>query len=114
MYDTVRYVLLGLLFAGLFAAWWWSRQQAKANGTLGSQLGGTFKVLQKRWVDQRTGVALVEAEEQTFLLAYTVGGGVSWQPVAKSPAKKKEEPTPFRLVTNHLAEELPDEEPAHH
>jgi hypothetical protein len=41
--------------------------------------------LQKKWVDQRTGICLVEAEEKTFLLAYTVGGGVSWQLLEKSP-----------------------------
>ena|ERR1700683_1093640 len=85
MYDTVRWVLLGLLFVGLFGLWLWSRRQASRQGPLGSNPGSSFKVLQKRWVDQRTGVCLVEAEEQTFLLAYTVGGGVSWQVLAKKP-----------------------------
>src|SRR5271170_3981964 len=95
MYDTVRWILLGLLFAGLFYAWWGSRKQAARNGPLGLHAGSNFKVLQKRWVDQRTGVCLVEAEEKTFLLAYTVGGGVSWQVVEKAvPAP---EPTSGRL-----------------
>ena len=95
MYDTVRWILLGLLFAGLLATWIWARRQAARNGPLGSNPGSSFKVLQKRWVDQRTGVCLVEAEEQTFLLAYTVGGGVSWQPLEKpapDPAKEAEKP----------------------
>ena len=84
MYDIVRWVLLGLLFVGLFGAWFWSRRYAAGQGPLGATLGGSLKILQKRWLDQRTGVALVEAENQTFLLAYTVGGGVSWQPIDKT------------------------------
>jgi flagellar biogenesis protein FliO len=83
MYDTVRWILLGFLFVGLFGLWLWSRRQASRQGPLGSNPGSSFKVLQKRWVDQRTGVCLVEAEEQTFLLAYTVGGSVSWQALGK-------------------------------
>ncbi len=79
MYDTIRWILLGLVFAGLFGLWLWSRRQASRQGLLGRGIGTSFKVLQKRWVDQRTGICLVEAEEKTFLLAYTVGGGVSWQ-----------------------------------
>jgi len=84
MYDSVRWVILFLLFAGLMGLWIWSRRQAAANGTLSGALGSSFKVLQKRWVDQRTGVCLVEAEEKIFLLAYTVGGGVSWQALDKA------------------------------
>ena len=86
MYDTVRWILLGLLFAGLLGTWIWSRRQAGRNGPLGSNPGSSFKVLQKRWVDQRTGVCLVESDEQAFLLAYTVGGGVSWQALEKKEA----------------------------
>jgi len=84
MYDTVRWIILGLLFAGLFGLWFWSRRQAANQGPLGGALGSSFKVLQKRWVDQRTGICLVEAEEKIFLLAYTVGGGVSWQTLDKA------------------------------
>ncbi len=84
MYDIVRWILLVLLFAGLFATWYWSRRQAGRNGPLGNNPGSSFKVLQKRWVDQKTGICLVEAEEKTFLLAYTVGGSVSWQPLDKA------------------------------
>jgi len=86
MYDTVRWIILGLLFAGLFGLWLLSRRQASRQGVPGSGLGASFKVLQKRWVDQRTGICLVEAEEKTFLLAYTVGGGVSWLPLDKAAA----------------------------
>ncbi len=100
MYDTVRWVLLGLLFVGLLSLWLWSRRQAARQGPLGPNLGSSFRILQKRWVDQKTGVCLVEAEEKTFLLAYTVGGGVSWQPVEKViPAP--EEPI-NRLNTNKI------------
>jgi len=89
MYDTVRWILLGLLFAGLCGLWLWSRRRASRQGLLGGNIGTSFKVLQKRWVDQRTGVCLVEAEEQTFLLAYTVGGGVSWQALGKTASDSK-------------------------
>ena len=92
MYDTVRWIMLGLLFAGLFGLWLWSRRQALRQGVPGSGIGASFKVLQKRWVDQRTGVCLVEAEEKMFLLAYTVGGGVSWQALDKMPADSAKEP----------------------
>jgi hypothetical protein len=86
MYDAVRWIILGVLFAGLLGTWLWSRRQAAGRQTLSGALGASFKVLQKRWVDQKTGICLVESEKETFLLAYTVGGGVSWQPLAKSQA----------------------------
>jgi flagellar biogenesis protein FliO len=84
MYDIVRWIILGLLFAGLFGLWLWSRRQAARQGLFGNTLGTSFKILQKRWVDQKTGICLVEAEDKTFLLAYTVGGGVSWQILEKT------------------------------
>jgi len=107
MYDTVRYILLGLLFASLLGVWIYSRRQAKGQGPLGYNPGSSFKVLQKRWVDQRTAVCLVEAEDQTFLLAYTAGGGVSWQPLNKpaaDPAKEAEK-APGRLTTPRILPE---------
>jgi hypothetical protein len=82
--DIVRWTLLVLLFGGLLGVWVWAKRKAAALGTPTSAPGSSFKVLQKRWVDQRTGVCLVEAEEKIFLLAYTVGGGVSWQPLDKA------------------------------
>jgi len=83
MYDFVRWIILFLLFAGLFAFWVYAKRQAAIRqGPAGATTGG-FKVVQKRWIDQRTGVALIEANDKTYLLAYTVGGGVSWQPLDK-------------------------------
>jgi hypothetical protein len=84
--DIVRWIILGLLFTGLFALWYWSKRQAKLNGLPGKNAGVSLKVVQKRWIDKGTGVCLVEAEGQTYLLAYTANGGVSWQPVPKKPA----------------------------
>jgi hypothetical protein len=92
MYDIVRWIILGLLFTGLFAAWYWSRRQARLNGTLSKNSTSPLRVMQKRWIDKGTGVCLVEAEGETYLLAYTANGGVSWQPLAKKPAAKKQEP----------------------
>jgi hypothetical protein len=89
--DAVRWVVLILLFAGLLGLWLWSKRQARLNHPRGKAAAPGFKVTQKRWLDQRTGVCLVEAEGQGFLLAYTVGGGVSWQPVAKSAAAPAED-----------------------
>ena len=89
MYDIVRWIILGLLFAGLFALWFWSQRQARANGPRGKNGGNSLRVTQKRWIDKGTGVCLVEAEGQTFLLAYTASGGVSWQPLEKKPAPKR-------------------------
>ena len=97
MYDSVRYVILGLLFAGLLGVWLWSRKHAAERKALGKELGASFRILQKRWLDKGTGVCLIEAEEKTFLLAYTVGGGVSWQEV---------EPKPEAPVTNRLKEKF--------
>ncbi len=85
--DIVRWTLLVLLFGGLVGVWWWAKRKAAVLGTPTGAPGSSFKVLQKRWVDQRTGVCLVEAEEKIFLLAYTVGGGVSWQPLDKATTK---------------------------
>jgi flagellar biogenesis protein FliO len=96
MYDTVRWVLLVILFAGLFALWLWSRKQVAAQ-TISGGGNSSFKILQKKWVDQRTGICLVEAEDRKYLLAYTVGGGVSWQVLEKSAADVK--PAPFVTPT---------------
>jgi hypothetical protein len=89
--DVVRWIILGLLFAGLFGLWYWSKRQARLNGPLGRNPGSSFRVTQKRWVDKGTGVCLVEVDDQTYLLAYTANGGVSWQPVPKKPAGEKTE-----------------------
>jgi hypothetical protein len=89
--DIVRWIILGLLFAGLFGLWYWSKRQAKLNGSSGKNPGCSLKVMQKRWIDKGTGVCLVEAEGQTYLLAYTANGGVSWQPVPKKPAAAADE-----------------------
>src|ERR1700761_7999709 len=100
MYDDVRYVILGLLFAGLFAVWLWSRKQAAERKALGKELGASFRIVQKRWLDKGTGVCLVEAEEKTFLLAYTAGGGVSWQevrPKAEDPVATNRIPAKFQF-----------------
>jgi hypothetical protein len=94
MDDTIRYVILGFIFVVLFAVWLWSRRQAALRNPLGKDLGASFRVVQKRWLDKGTGVCLIESEEKTFLLAYTVGGGVSWQEVEP----KMEEPAPNRLA----------------
>jgi len=104
MYDTVRYVLLAILFAGMFGLWLWSRRKAAQRGLLGKDLGAQFKITQKRWLDQKTGICLVESEEKTFLLAYTVGGGVSWQPVDKALEKTstEEEPGANRLKNKSI------------
>ena len=90
MYDSVRWVILGILFVGLFAVWLWSRRQAAERRALGKELGASFRILQKRWLDKGTGVCLIEAEDKTFLLAYTAGGGVSWQEVEPKPEEKPE------------------------
>ena len=112
MYDVVRWIILGLLFAGLLGLWLWSRRQAAGRVSLGNGLSASFKVLQKRWIDQRTGVCLVEADEQTFLLAYTVGGGVSWQALEKPAAsfektlEKNSIAIPDRLSAPSLLSEI--------
>ena len=90
MYDSVRWVILGILFVGLLGVWLWSRRQAAQRNPLGKDLGASFRILQKRWLDKGTGICLVEAEEKTFLLAYTVGGGVSWQEVEPKAEEKPE------------------------
>jgi hypothetical protein len=92
--DVVRWIILVLLFGGLFALWLWSKRQARIAQRLGKNPAAGFQVTQKRWLDQRTGVCLVEIDGQGYLLAYTVGGGVSWQPVAKKPAAAPEIDSP--------------------
>ena len=111
MYDIVRWTILGLLFAGLFGLWLWSRRQAAGKGMLGNPLGTSFRISQKKWVDQKTGICLVEAEEKTFLLAYTVGGSVSWQVLEKTPenkAKDRENNRPKTSRRNHSRNLLPE------
>lgn len=91
MYDVIRWALLGLLFAGLFGVWFWSRRHGVGRTLRGLVTEKSFQIVQKRWLDQRTGICLVEMEEKSYLLAYTVGGGVSWQPVEprRQAAEKK-------------------------
>ena len=93
MYDVVRWIILGLLFAGLFGVWLWSRRQARLTGPLHKNGASPLRVLQKRWIDKGTGVCLVEAEGETYLLAYTANGGVSWQPLAAKPVAPKAGPS---------------------
>jgi hypothetical protein len=90
--DIVRWIVLGLLFAGLFGLWYWSKRQARINSPPGKAGTTPLRIAQKRWLDKGTGVCLVEAEGQSFLLAYTANGGVSWQPVAKASAPISAEP----------------------
>jgi hypothetical protein len=92
MYDIVRWIILGVLFAGLFGLWYWSKRQNRFAGPLGKNATSSLRIMQKRWIDKGTGVCLVEAEGETYLLAYTANGGVSWQPMAKKPSEKKPEP----------------------
>ena len=104
--DAVRWIVLVLLFAGLVAAWVWSRREAQRRGSAKAATAG-FKVSQKRWLDQKTGVAMVEAKGQAFLLAYTVGGGVSWQPVARMPSDEMAAAQPAGDFQRILAETEP-------
>ena len=106
MFDTVvRLTLLGLLFAGLFGVWIWSRRQATARGPIPTHNGQNLRITQKRWIDQRTGVCQVEVAGQTFLLAYTAGG-VSWQPLSKP---KADEDKVEALLDTILPDEMPVE-----
>ncbi len=84
---------------GLVALWYWSKRHARQSRP-GNSATGSFKVSQKRWLDQKTGLALIEAEGQSFLLAYTVGGGVSWQPVVRQPVEADPEPEDFERIMN--------------
>jgi hypothetical protein len=97
MYDFVRWIILGLFFVALVGAWLWARRQEAQRKTLGKELGASFRIVQKRWLDKGTGVCLVESEERTFLLAYTVGGGVSWQEVEPKPEESPESAPENRL-----------------
>jgi hypothetical protein len=98
--DAIRWVILVLLFAGLLGAWIWSKRQARLAGSAAKAGGSNFKVVQKRWLDKSTGVCMVESEGQTFLLAYTVGGGVSWQPIVKKPATERMSEPDFEPIEN--------------
>jgi hypothetical protein len=91
MHEFIRLTLLALFIGGLLALWVWSRRRTGGVFRRETRAQKTFQVSQKRWIDQRTGVCLVEAEGQSFLLAYTVGGGVSWQPVAAAHVEKAED-----------------------
>jgi hypothetical protein len=102
MYDAVRWTILVLLFAGLTGAWLWSRRQVAGRGAPGKELGPQFRILQKRWIDQKTGICLVEADARQYLLAYTVGGSVSWQPLEKQPAPAIPDPAPVESKPHAL------------
>jgi hypothetical protein len=95
MYDVVRWVILGLLFAGLIGFWFWSRRHANVRTRTG---GGLLKISQKKWLDKGTGVCLVEIEDERFLLAYTAGGGVTWQPLEAKEAPEIDQPSPSRFA----------------
>ena len=97
MYDIVRWTLLALIFAGLFGfyAWNWYRNYGKAIIT-GQPLETGFKLIKKKSIDYRTGICLVEANGQSYLLAYTAEGGVSWQPLAPKAEAINEPATAVR------------------
>ena len=86
MYDIIRWTLLGLLFASLLGVWLWSRRQS-LSGCLSRREGGTgapLRIVQRRWVDYRTGICIVDVEGRSFLMAYTVGGSVTLEPLPSS------------------------------
>jgi hypothetical protein len=104
MYDFVRWTLLFLIFAGLigFYAWNWYRNYGKAILT-GQPVETGFKLVHKKSIDYRTGICLVEANGQNYLLAYTAEGGVSWQPLGPKVATVNEaapvaQPSNLRLI----------------
>ncbi len=103
MYDAIRWTCLVLLFAGLLGFWLWSRRRAAQSGGPRGRGGKAFTVVQKRWVDKGTGVCLVESEGQTFLLAYSVGGGVSWQ-VLEEKSYQAVEADALRNASNFTSE----------
>ena len=101
--TVVRLTLLGLLFAGLFALWFWSQRRGKGPGHAPANPSGQLRISQKKWIDQRTGVCQVQSGGQTFLLAYTTGS-VSWQPLAQASISEEK-------VDAHFDAILPDEMP---
>jgi hypothetical protein len=91
MYDFVRWTLLALIFIGLFGfyAWSWYRNHGKTLMARKPVEDG-FKVIQKRSIDYRTGVCLIEAFGESYLLAYTSDGGVGWQRLGTVKAEAAE------------------------
>lgn len=90
MYDFVRWILLLLIFSGLFGVWLWSQYRSRSCVIINRSAVGPVKVVQKIFVDYRTGICVVESEKRTYLLAYTAAGHVSWQSLDANVDEKKE------------------------
>ena len=83
-----RIAILFLIFAALLGLSW---KLNRGQGGLGLGFGfrrllqpGAAKILihERKWIDSRTSVSLVEAEGERFLLAQS-HGTIAWQPLAK-------------------------------
>jgi hypothetical protein len=86
-----RWAVLLVLFAGLFGVWFWARHKAGGPLLFGGLAKGPPRVrlVERRYVDARTWVALVEADGRSFLLAQGPAGG-AWQPLGEAKAATEE------------------------
>jgi flagellar biogenesis protein FliO len=73
-----RWVLLMVLFVGLFGAWWWVNRGKINLQKLMTPPEQNIKILERQWVSHGVSVFLVEVKGERFLLARTQGN-VSWQ-----------------------------------
>ncbi|MFZ5806707.1 MAG: flagellar biosynthetic protein FliO [Verrucomicrobiota bacterium] len=73
-----RWVLLIVLFAGLFGAWWWVNRGKINFQKLMTPPEPQIKIIERQWVSHGVAIFLVEVKGERFLLARTQGN-VSWQ-----------------------------------
>jgi hypothetical protein len=75
-----RWLLGAVLLTGL--AWWWSRRGARGSRFV---LPERLQVISRAGLSQRCGIALVEADGRSFLVAY----GDSFAEIRVSPGLKR-------------------------
>jgi len=80
-------VTLGLIALAMGLLWWWSRRLAQAGGQFFSKTPCRLKIIERRWIDARHSIWLIEADGELHLLA-TGSGQAAWQRLQPKPSQE--------------------------
>lgn len=77
--ETIRLLLAVGILLGLGGVWFWVNRGKWELSKILKRSESRLALKENRWINQKTGVGLLEVDGERFMLAYTVGGGLAWQ-----------------------------------
>lgn len=87
-----RWVLLILLFGGLFGVWLWVNRGRLNWKAMAKPYEPQIKILERNWVTHQLSIFLVDVKGEKFLLARTPGN-LSWQKLERDSEEAKTKKT---------------------